>query len=319
MRDLTAANVRVALRALAADHSTDTVSMARLSLERAIRHAEASGLVRRNVAALVDAPEGQAGRPSRSLTPGQAEAMVRAAQAGRLCAYVLLSLMTGVRTEEARALLWDHVVAWIEEDGCWLPVSEAGWDSDQFAIYVWRSVRGDGDAKTERSRRTLALPAMVAGALRQEWEIQQADRCMAGSSWQENGLVFCSSIGTKLDAANVRRKFKAVCEAAGIGRGWTPRELRHTFVSQFGGRHEHGGDRAPGRPCLDGRHGTDLPEGTAASPARRRRGHGPQIQPVIKRTSLVRRARIIPRCALVSANTPSTCINRPRMSPRVAR
>ena len=25
--------------------------------------------------------------------------------------------------------------------------------------------------------------------------------------------------------------FRAVCTAAGIGPGWTPRELRHTFVS----------------------------------------------------------------------------------------
>ncbi len=61
LRDLTAPQVRAALRSLAATHATGTVSMARLSLERAIRHAEAAGLVRRNVAALVDAPKGQAG------------------------------------------------------------------------------------------------------------------------------------------------------------------------------------------------------------------------------------------------------------------
>ena len=33
------------------------------------------------------------------------------------------------------------------------------------------------------------------------------------------------------DAANVRREFKAACRAAGIGEHWTPRELRHSFVS----------------------------------------------------------------------------------------
>jgi len=36
---------------------------------------------------------------------------------------------------------------------------------------------------------------------------------------------------TVLDAANVRRSFKRVCEAAKIGRDWTPRDLRHSFVS----------------------------------------------------------------------------------------
>jgi len=34
-----------------------------------------------------------------------------------------------------------------------------------------------------------------------------------------------------LDAANVRREFRAACKAAKIGEHWTPRELRHSFVS----------------------------------------------------------------------------------------
>jgi integrase len=34
-----------------------------------------------------------------------------------------------------------------------------------------------------------------------------------------------------LDAANVRREFRAACKAANIGQHWTPRELRHSFVS----------------------------------------------------------------------------------------
>ena len=47
----------------------------------------------------------------------------------------------------------------------------------------------------------------------------------------EGDLVFCTATGHPLDAATVRRFFRAVCSAAGIGPGWTPRELRHTFVS----------------------------------------------------------------------------------------
>lgn len=30
---------------------------------------------------------------------------------------------------------------------------------------------------------------------------------------------------------NVRRAFRSITKAAGIGEDWTPRELRHTFVS----------------------------------------------------------------------------------------
>ena len=52
--------------------------MAHAGLTRAIRHAEANDKVRRNVATLVDTPVGQEGRPSKSLTFGQAVALIRA-------------------------------------------------------------------------------------------------------------------------------------------------------------------------------------------------------------------------------------------------
>jgi integrase len=44
--------------------------------------------------------------------------------------------------------------------------------------------------------------------------------------------VFTSKVGTALDAANVRRVFRRVVKAAGLNPAdWTPRELRHSFVS----------------------------------------------------------------------------------------
>jgi integrase len=43
--------------------------------------------------------------------------------------------------------------------------------------------------------------------------------------------VFVSSIGTPLDASNVRREFREITEVVGLGAGWAPRDLRHTFVS----------------------------------------------------------------------------------------
>jgi integrase len=43
--------------------------------------------------------------------------------------------------------------------------------------------------------------------------------------------VFTTHLGATLDAGNVRKMFKRVCTAAGVGDGWTPRELRTSFVS----------------------------------------------------------------------------------------
>ena len=57
-------------------------------------------------------------------------------------------------------------------------------------------------------------------------------RRRAGDSWVELGLVFWTPQGSALDAANVRRSFRLVASVAGLDpKEWTPRELRHSFVS----------------------------------------------------------------------------------------
>src|SRR5208282_1253439 len=239
LRDLTAADVRQALAAMATGYSSAAVSMGHLALKRAIRHAEANDLISRNVAALADTPKGQDGRPSKSLTLDQAAAVITTARtlpvmelrpglkdvrrpAELMHAYIVLSLLCGIRTEEARALRWAHV----DLDG-----DPAARPAVPPHVAVWRSVRVHGETKTERSRRTLALPAAAVHALR-TWSGSQADeRLAAGDDWQDTGLVFTTHRGAALDAGNVRKMFKRVCTEAGIGDSWTPRELRTSFVS----------------------------------------------------------------------------------------
>jgi integrase len=188
---------------------------------------------------LVDTPKGQDGRPSKSLTLEQAAAVIAAARtlpvmemhpglkdvrrsAELMHAYIVLSLLVGIRTEEARALCWQHVDL-AGDPGAGPPVPPH--------VAVWRSVRLHGETNTERSRRTLALPRLAVQALRALAESQQHERVTAGERWQDAGLVFTTHLGAALDAQNVRKMFKRVCTAAGIGDDWTPCELRTTFVS----------------------------------------------------------------------------------------
>jgi integrase len=137
-------------------------------------------------------------------------------------AYITLSLLCGLRTEEARALRWAHV----DLDG-----DPAARPPVPRHVAVWRSVRAHGETKTERSRRTLGLPHMAVQALRGWADSQAGGRPPAGEGWQDTGLVFTSHHGAALDAGNVRKMFKRICTEAGAGDGWTPRELRTTFVS----------------------------------------------------------------------------------------
>jgi hypothetical protein len=65
-RELTAADVRHALTAMAGRYSTATVAMGHNALTRAIRHAEARDHVGRNVATLVDTPKGRPGGRARA-------------------------------------------------------------------------------------------------------------------------------------------------------------------------------------------------------------------------------------------------------------
>ena len=74
-------------------------------------------------------PQGRGGRPSKSLTLEEAKALLAAAEGTRLHTYVVLSLLAGIPTEEARALRWDHMVTWVDDATGWQPVITAGFDA----------------------------------------------------------------------------------------------------------------------------------------------------------------------------------------------
>jgi integrase len=205
LRDLTTREVDAWLVELSKSLSTATLQRVHGCLNRSVRRAMARDLVKRNVVELADVPAGRAGRKSKSLTPEQVDGVLMLTVTDRLHTYIVLSLLTGARTEELRALEWQHVhLEWVGD----VPPR----------VEVWRSVREGGDTKTEKSRRTLALPERCIEALRKHRALQAAERLAAGERWQETGLVFTTAVGTKMDAANVRRDFR---RALRLVPGWT--------------------------------------------------------------------------------------------------
>ena len=224
IRDLSADDIDKWLAEKAGSCSTRTLQGLHSCLNRAIKRAMARDKVKRNVVALCAVPRGKPGRPSKALTFVQAEAVLAASAGSRMDAYILLSLLTGARTEELRALMWDHVDL-VGTPGV-VPLVPP-------YMAVWRSVRSGGDTKTKKSRRTLALPQRCVEALKAHQVDQGRDRTVAGERWQDHGLVFASRVGTPLDPSHVRREFRAaIADAVGVdAQEWTPRELRHSFVS----------------------------------------------------------------------------------------
>lgn len=214
LTELTAEEIDVWLAVKATTLSTDTMQRLLSILRQAIRRAQARDLVKRNVALLCDLPKGQPGRPSKSMTRQEAERLLQAAQeAPTMNAYIVMSLLTGARTEELRALTWSRVHL----------------DLDPPAVDLWRSVRAHGDTKT---RRTLELPSRCVEALAAQRDGAAKRALVLGAERSESDLVFTTTRGTPLDPANVRRAFRTVVAEAGMDpASWTPRELRHSFVS----------------------------------------------------------------------------------------
>jgi integrase len=152
VRELTADDVDKWLAKKAKMLSTRTLRDLHSILRRAIARAQKRDKVRRNVVLLCEVPEGRHGRPSKSLTFDQAEAILTAAEGTPMRAHIVMSLLTGARTEEVRALTWSHV------DLVGKPAADPPIPPH---IMVWRSVREGGDTKTRKSRRSLALPSGV--------------------------------------------------------------------------------------------------------------------------------------------------------------
>jgi integrase len=204
--------------------SPNTRRLARSVLRRALRYAEAEGIVARNVAAIADGVKlGDQG--GRTLTPTDARALLAQVRGHRLEAAFTVALSLGLRRGELLGLAWDDIDL----------------EATPGRLTVRRSLKrisGRGlvldTTKTRQSRRTVHLPATVTQSLRAHRRRQAEERLLAGPEWETEplgeDLVFRSVVGTAIDPANFLHTVYSATTAAGLGR-WTPHELRHTAAS----------------------------------------------------------------------------------------
>jgi integrase len=86
------------------------------------------------------------------------------------------------------------------------------------------------EPKSDRSRRTVALPDAAVASLRAHRVRQIEQRLAAGARWEDWGLVFPSTVGTPLDGPNATKRFQRLLAAAGLPR-LRFHDLRHGCAS----------------------------------------------------------------------------------------
>jgi len=186
-------------------------------LRRALGQAERWGLVARNWARLVSPPR-VARHEVRPYSPAEVRALLEAVPGNRLEALFVLTVATGLRVGEVLGLAWADV------------------DLERGALSVRRCLqRVEGrlqllERKSERSRRTIALPRVAAESLWEHRRRQLEERLAAGPLWEDSGLVFTTPTGGPIESRSVARRWRALCHRHGL-RPLRFHDLRHTAAS----------------------------------------------------------------------------------------
>ncbi len=197
--------------------SAQTVRHARSTLRRALQDAQRDGLVTRNVAALARPPR-LVRREMRSLTSAEVARLLASTADDAYGPLFAVAVGSGLRLGEMLGLRWSDI------------------DLDGRSLVVRRSLaraHGGGyelaEPKTNRSRRTVMLPAVAVDGLRRQKVRQAALTLAAGTAWHGGGLAFADAIGQPLRPSAVSRVFHDTAQRLGLAVRL--HDLRHTAAS----------------------------------------------------------------------------------------
>jgi integrase len=172
-------------------------------LSTAITTAMKRGHVARNVAQLIDRPAIEH-REMSTWTPQQVERFREHVRSDRLYACWLLTL-AGWRRSEVLGLAWSAV----DFDAGTASVAQG-------RVVVRGAGTTTGAPKSERSRRTLPMPADVMAALRTLNAQQKRERLAPGPTWIDPGLIAIDEDGSPIRPETYSKAFRRHCTAAGV-------------------------------------------------------------------------------------------------------
>ena len=226
LRKLSAAHVQGLYRSMQdGGLSSRTVRYAHAVLRRALKQAMRWGMIPRNPCDDADPPKANR-EEMRPLDREQARRLLSFASSDgdRLEALWVLAIHTGMRPGELLGLKWEDV------------------DLEAGALRVKRALLPEGEfaaTKTARSRRSIDLTPGSVEALKRHRTAQLEERLRRAGLWQDQGLVFPSSVGTLLSHRNAVRAFKALLHRAELPETTRFYDLRHSCATLLLSRNVH--------------------------------------------------------------------------------
>lgn len=208
-------------------------------ISRALKIAMQRGRVARNVATLVTAPT-----LTRSevvpFTAEEARQILAAASSRRNAARWSVALALGLRQGEALGARWDvdvdlDAATWRVTQALQRTAYRHGCGAEPCGNKPSKCPKRTGgmlfvEPKSEKGKRTIAIPSGLLIALKAYREQQVQQRRAAGALWQDNGLVFAQLTGKPIDSRRDWTDWKEILRDAKVHDGRL-HDARHTVAT----------------------------------------------------------------------------------------
>ena len=195
-----------------------TISLIHAVIHRSLEMAKKQGMIGLNPAQVVE--KSKVSKKEMSvLNEHQAQQLLIAAQGDRYETLLHLAITTGMRYGEILGLKW----------------VDLDWVSSEIQVVrQLQRIPKQGYAfsppKTNAGRRMIKLGTESLKKLGEQLDRQEFDKRLAGSKWEDNGLIFTSSRGRPMEQKIVHNEFKQILKKAGLPN-IRFHDLRHTAAT----------------------------------------------------------------------------------------
>jgi integrase len=172
----------------------------------------------------------------KDLTPTQAIELIKAAKGTHLENLIPIAISTGARRGELAGLMWkdldiEELKLKIERQGQRRPEEGVPPKKKSNKLGIGSTNRVLNTLKTLSSSRTIDISKKLLPYFIKQRERNEILEQLAGERWQENDLIFPSSVGTLMEPTTLRRRFKKLTDKVDLPEDFHFHDLRHTMIT----------------------------------------------------------------------------------------